>query len=79
MLIWSEKKKKGNIVELTVPWETAADEAHERKLLKYEELILVRPAGTCKSAREMYLPGHPRGGDKEGPMDRLQDEPGNRF
>ena len=39
MLIWSEKKKKGNIVELTVPWETAVDEAHERKLLKYEELV----------------------------------------
>ena len=39
MIIWSEKKKSVIIVELTVPWETATDEAHERKLLKYDELV----------------------------------------
>jgi hypothetical protein len=42
----SRPQKKSNIpkgdsrnIELTVPWENRIEEAHERKRLKYEELI----------------------------------------
>ena len=38
-MITSSETKKVIIVELTVPWETVVDEAHARKLLKYNELV----------------------------------------
>ena len=35
IVIWSEEIKAVFLIELTVPWEEALDEAHERKLEKY--------------------------------------------
>ena len=35
IVIWSEDTKKVFLIELTVPWEEAMDEAHERKLERY--------------------------------------------
>jgi len=38
IVIWSTIMKILIMVELTVPWEEAVDEAYERKMLKYQEL-----------------------------------------
>ena len=38
IVLWSPSKKKALIIELTVPWEDAVDEAFERKHLRYAEL-----------------------------------------
>ena len=38
LVLWSSSTKKVYIVELTVPWEDAVEEAYERKSLKYAEL-----------------------------------------
>ena len=38
MVVWSREGKKVVLIELTCPWEENAEEAHERKLLKYEDL-----------------------------------------
>jgi ribA/ribD-fused uncharacterized protein len=38
MVIWSRKTKTVIIIELTVPWEENMEAAHERKMLKYQEL-----------------------------------------
>lgn len=40
IVIWSGQAKKIILVELTVPWEEGCDEAHERKSLKYQDLIM---------------------------------------
>ncbi|XP_076155564.1 uncharacterized protein LOC143138951 [Alosa pseudoharengus] len=40
VVIWSEQAKKIILVELTVPWEEGCEEAHERKSLKYQDLIM---------------------------------------
>ena len=43
---WSEEKKVLRILELTVSFETVMDQAHERKMAKYDELLgRVRRAG----------------------------------
>jgi len=39
MVLWSEAGKKIILIELTVPWEEGCEEAHERKLSKYQELL----------------------------------------
>jgi hypothetical protein len=39
IVTWSKISKQVIIIELTVPWEERIEEAHERKRLKYEELI----------------------------------------
>ena len=39
IVLWSKSTKQVAIVELTVPWETRMDEAHQRKLCKYEALV----------------------------------------
>ena len=39
IVIWSEGEKAIILIELTVPWETRCDEAHERKSAKYAHLI----------------------------------------
>ena len=39
IVFFSEKLKKIVLWELTVPWEENAEEAHERKRLKYDELL----------------------------------------
>ena len=38
IVIWSVKAKKVFVIELTVPYEENFDWAHQRKLLKYEDL-----------------------------------------
>ena len=38
LILWSVSTKTFYIIELTVPWEGAVDEAYERKSLKYAEL-----------------------------------------
>ena len=38
LIMWSVSHKTCYIVELTVPWEAAVEEAYERKNLKYAEL-----------------------------------------
>lgn len=38
LVLWSPSLKKVYIIELTVPWEDAVDEAYERKHLRYAEL-----------------------------------------
>ena len=38
IVIWSRNHKRLLIIELTVPWETRCEEAHERKRDKYAEL-----------------------------------------
>ena len=38
LIIWSSSHKTCYIVELTVPWEAAVEEAYERKSLKYADL-----------------------------------------
>ena len=38
LVLWSSSTKKVYIVDLTVPWEDAVEEAYKRKSLKYAEL-----------------------------------------
>ena len=38
MVLWSKKAHTVIIIELTVPWEENIEAAHERKMLKYQEL-----------------------------------------
>ena len=38
IVLWSEVSRKIIMIELTVPWEDACEEAHERKSAKYAEL-----------------------------------------
>ncbi|KAK7929282.1 hypothetical protein WMY93_005677 [Mugilogobius chulae] len=38
LVLWSNSSRKVFIVELTVPWEEAIDEAYERKKLRYSQL-----------------------------------------
>ena len=40
ILLISEQTKKLVVIELTVPWETRCQEAHERKYAKYEDLLM---------------------------------------
>lgn len=40
VVLWSNEDQKILLVELTVPWEEGCKEAHERKDLKYQPLIL---------------------------------------
>lgn len=42
-ILWSMDDKKIIMIELTVPWEENCEEAHERKMYKYTELLQ-----TCK-------------------------------
>ena len=46
MVLWSRETKMLIIIELTVPWEERCNEAHERKLSKYEDLL-----AECKKSR----------------------------
>ncbi|XP_066304443.1 uncharacterized protein [Branchiostoma lanceolatum] len=39
VILWSKETKQVVLIELTVPWEERAEEAHERKALKYQELV----------------------------------------
>ncbi|KAI8513308.1 hypothetical protein Bbelb_099470 [Branchiostoma belcheri] len=39
MVLWSKQAKKVTMIELTVPWEERVEEAHERKALKYQDLV----------------------------------------
>ncbi|KAI8522143.1 hypothetical protein Bbelb_018970 [Branchiostoma belcheri] len=39
MVLWSKQAKKVTMIELTVPWEKRVEEAHERKALKYQDLV----------------------------------------
>ena len=39
IVLWSVKRKKIILIELTVPWEEGCGEAHERKMLKNQELL----------------------------------------
>ena len=38
IVIWSKKAKTVILIELTVPWEENMEAAHERKMLKYQDL-----------------------------------------
>lgn len=38
LILWSTSQKLLYIVELTVPWESAVDEAYKRKCLKYTDI-----------------------------------------
>ena len=39
LVLWSSSLKLAYIIELTVPWEGAVEEAYERKKLRYAELV----------------------------------------
>ena len=39
LVLWSEGTKQVIMLELTVPWEERMEEAHQRKLLKYQQLV----------------------------------------
>ena len=39
IVIWSNCLKHVILIELTVPWETRIQESHERKMLKYSDLV----------------------------------------
>lgn len=39
MILWSRSTKQVILMELTVPWEEGIDEAYERKMLSYSELV----------------------------------------
>ena len=39
IVLFSRSKEKLGLVELIFPWETRCDEAHERKFVKYEDLL----------------------------------------
>ena len=38
LILWSTSQKLLYITEITVPWESAVDEAYERKSLKYSDI-----------------------------------------
>jgi len=38
IVVWSEVSRKIIMIELTVPWKDACEEAHERKIAKYADL-----------------------------------------
>ncbi|KAJ8352597.1 hypothetical protein SKAU_G00240730 [Synaphobranchus kaupii] len=40
IILWSRGSKQVVLIRLTVPWEERIEEAHERKLTKYQPLIL---------------------------------------
>lgn len=40
IVLWSQSTKQVTLIELTVPWEGRVEEAHERKLGKYQALII---------------------------------------
>ncbi|XP_056314571.1 uncharacterized protein LOC130229674 [Danio aesculapii] len=40
IVLWSRGTKQVVLIELTIPWEERMEEAHERKLKKYQSLIL---------------------------------------
>ncbi|XP_071145365.1 uncharacterized protein [Mytilus edulis] len=40
IVLWSRISRQVILVELTVPWETRLEEAHERNLAKYQELVI---------------------------------------
>lgn len=40
IVLWSKGTKQVVLIELSVPWEERIEEAHERKLKKYQALIL---------------------------------------
>ena len=40
ILLISEQTKKLVVIELTVPWETRCQEAHEWKYAKYDDLLM---------------------------------------
>lgn len=40
IVLWSKGTKQVVLIELTVPWEERMEEAYERKLKKYQALIL---------------------------------------
>jgi ribA/ribD-fused uncharacterized protein len=44
IVLWSQSTKQVVFIELTVPWEEGVDEAYERKLTSYNELV-----GDCRS------------------------------
>ena len=44
IVLWSKVTKQVVFIELTIPWEEGVDEAHERKLTSYNELV-----GDCRS------------------------------
>ncbi|MGH0176735.1 UNVERIFIED_CONTAM: hypothetical protein FKN15_073452 [Acipenser sinensis] len=56
IVFWSGSAHLVHLVELTVPWEDAVDEAYERKKLRYAQL-----AAEAEKAR-MESPGLPSGG-----------------
>jgi len=39
IVLWSKSSRQVILVELTVPWEARLEEAHERKLAKYQQLV----------------------------------------
>lgn len=39
IMLWSQTSKQVALIELRVPWEERIEEAHERKLGKYQSLI----------------------------------------
>lgn len=39
IVLWSKNSRTVVLLELTVPWETRAEEAHERKKRKYQQLV----------------------------------------
>ena len=39
IVIWSTSTKQAILVELTVPWEERIEDAYERKLAKYQDLV----------------------------------------
>ena len=39
IVMWSASRKKVVLLELTVPWEERMEDAFERKMAKYEELV----------------------------------------
>lgn len=38
-MLWSQARRQVALIELTAPWEVRVEEAHERKLGKYQSLI----------------------------------------
>ena len=38
--LWSVKTRQVVLIELTVPWEERMEDAHQRKRLKYQELVM---------------------------------------
>ncbi|CAC5421302.1 unnamed protein product [Mytilus coruscus] len=39
MVLWTQGTRQTVFLELTVPWEKRMDEAHERKMAKYQQLV----------------------------------------